>query len=239
MKLQRNTVILLVVALGLGGVVLISESQRSPDTADTLEQDQGDRLFDFEEADVQTLTVDADNGTLRFERDGAGEWQMTEPENTQAEPAAIAFLLNLLRTESARETLNITSAEQADFGFDPPAATVEFALADGTTHTLTLGTTAFSGDAVYGLIDAEAVPLPEDAGEIAVQVVPIDFVNAVNRPVEEWQVAIAPATPDASTPAAGSSSESQSKAAESPDPPNLEASPSTPPEAAPPSNSQN
>ncbi|MGP1373481.1 MAG: DUF4340 domain-containing protein [Almyronema sp.] len=203
MKLQRSTVILLLVALGLGGVVLISELQRPADDTETLTQTQSsDRLFEFEEADVQTLVVTTEDTTLRFERDEADVWQMLEPETAPAEPAAIAFLLNLLRTESAQQTTTLTPANQAEFGLASPTATIEFTLADETTHTLVLGGEDFSGGAVYALIDPETVPLPDDADEVEVQVVPIDFVNAVNRPIEEWQIATAPPDSEASTPVA-------------------------------------
>ncbi|NEQ32230.1 MAG: DUF4340 domain-containing protein [Leptolyngbya sp. SIO4C5] len=200
MKLQRSTVILVLVAAVLGGAVLISESQRSPDNPDAAAENQGDRLFEFAEADVQTLTVDTEDTTLRFERDQAGDWQMLEPEQAQAEPAAIAFLLNLLRTESAEQTITITPDEQADFGFDTPVATVEFTLEDGTAHTMVLGGEDFSGGAIYALVDPETVPLPAEAEAVTVQVVPVDFINAVNRSVSEWQIATEPPASAASTP---------------------------------------
>jgi hypothetical protein len=114
---------------------------------------------------------------------------MTAPESAPAEEAAIAFLLSRLNTDGRLRTITVDAAEQADFGLDVPLATVDITLADGTTHLFVLGDPDFSGSAYYALVDPASIPLPDDAGEVSALVVSDDLLNAVERPLEEWQVA--------------------------------------------------
>jgi hypothetical protein len=192
MKLQRSTVVLVATALVLGGIVLFTEAQQSgrggPATA------QGDTgtapVFDFEEADVVALAIDTADQTVAFKRDDEGFWQMTEPEAHPAEEAAIAFLLSRLTTDGLRQTTTIDDANQEEFGLQVPFATIELALADGTTHRLVLGAADFSGQNYYALIDPETLPLTQDMGDVDVAIVTENIRNGVDRPLEEWQAVI-------------------------------------------------
>ncbi|PSN18703.1 hypothetical protein C7271_11080, partial [filamentous cyanobacterium CCP5] len=153
----------------------------------------GEPLLDFAETDVVTLEVRRDGETLAFEKDDAGNWQMTRPDQDPVEPGAIAFLLDQLSTATSQPPVTITPDQQADFGFDAPVGQVDLELADGTTHTVVLGGSAFSGSDLYVLVDPAEVPLPEDARETTVYVMPQNLANGVNRPLEEWKIAQDPA----------------------------------------------
>ncbi|MEM6518888.1 MAG: DUF4340 domain-containing protein [Cyanobacteria bacterium P01_D01_bin.71] len=189
MKLQRSTVILVAIALLLGGVVLFTQARQSVNRGSTTAQ--GDReaspVFDFEETDVVGLKIETDDQPLVFEKDDAGFWQMVEPEAQPAEEAAIAFLLSRLVTDGLVQTTTADAVNQAEFGLDNPFSVVELTLADNTTHTLILGSADFSGQNYYALIDPEAFPLPEDAGDVDVAIVTENIFNGVDRPLEEWQ----------------------------------------------------
>ncbi len=197
MKLQPSTLALVATALLLGGVVLFIEAREANQTA--ISQDEAIApVYTFEETDVVSLSVETQTLTVTFERNDAGAWQLVDPEEHPAEEAAIAFLLSRLTTNGLVSTTTIDAADQAEFGLDNPSATIKVTLADGTTHTVVLGNTDFTGENAYALIDPEVLPLSEELGEISVAVLSQDIVNGVDRPLSEWKAVIdVPATPDA------------------------------------------
>lgn len=190
MKLKRSTLILVGIAFLLGSGVLISEAQRSNPIGDTAEQTADQPLFDFNEEDVVALEIRRGGETLAFEQDDTGNWQMLRPEKSVAEPGAVAFLLSQLTSEETLQQVNMPPEEQGEFGFLAPKAQIELTLADGTKRTVVLGGEAFSGDALYALVDPKVVPLPQNAGETTVYVVSQNLANGVERPLAEWKMAV-------------------------------------------------
>lgn len=226
MKLQRSTILLVAIALGLGGVVLGVQTRQDSGAPSAESSDQRP-LFDFAEADVAQLQVEVDNRTLvSFERDADGNWQMTEPETSPAEAAAIAFLLSRLTQDGLNRTLTINAENRADFGLDAPTATVQLTLKDGSQHRLVLGGADFSGTAYYALIDPAQVPLPADAGEVTVALVSQNVMDGVDRPLEEWQAVVDEGAAESSTPVTG-------EGATVPAPDALPLPPSSPPDSTP------
>ncbi|HEY9887418.1 MAG TPA: DUF4340 domain-containing protein, partial [Candidatus Obscuribacterales bacterium] len=187
MKLQRSTVVLVAIALVMGGAVLLTQGPNSEsDRPSTAQGDaENSPVFTFEEEDVVGLEIETAGQAVAFERDATGLWQMTQPTPQPAEEAAIAFLLSRLTTDGLRQTTTMDAANQADFGLDVPFATVEITLADGTTHSLALGDADFSGQNYYALIDPATIPLARDAGTVTVAVVTENILNGVDRPLEE------------------------------------------------------
>ncbi len=180
MKLQKSTLTLLISAVVLTFGVVVYETQYSdgPRSEDT---EGGDRLFTFEETDVEQLTLERNDETLAFAQnldnpDIEVSWRMVEPEETLAEPAAVAYLLNILTTDPSLQTLTATAEQLVQYGLDDPNATIELVLADETTHTVKIGGTDFSGDNRYVQVDN---------GE-KVYVVSGGITNGIERPVEEW-----------------------------------------------------
>lgn len=192
--LQRSTWILVAVALGLGAVVLVGEGVRQ--SAQETQETPGDPLLAADESDVATFTVRRQGETLSFELT-AGEWMMTAPETEAAEPGAIAFLLNSLTQDDIQRRLTLAPGEEADFGFDDPPGEVDITLTDGSQHTLLLGDVAPGNTAVYVLWDAPKLPLDPEAEPIPLYLAHTNLVNAINRPLAEWQLAAAEADSEA------------------------------------------
>lgn len=194
MKLQKTTLALLgaAIALTLGVVVYETQISGGPPAEEAA---RGERLFadPFDETAVERLSLQRDGTTLTFEQNLDNPdidigWRMVEPERTLAEPAAIAYLLNILTTDPSLQTLTATPAQLTQYGLDDPDATLELVLADGTAHTVKVGGTDFSGDNRYVQVDE---------GE-TVHVVSGGITNGIERPVEEW-IASAPEDPAAET----------------------------------------
>lgn len=188
MKFQRTSVLLVAAALLLGGIVYYSESSNQPQPEESKTESQP--LFNFKEADVQAFTVKTPKQTVSFEKTGQtvasakqSLWNMTAPEKTQASDGAVAFLLNLMATGKSDRTLTIPAARKAEFGLDQPSATIDVKLANQQTHQLVLGKPIFNRSFLYALAD----PASNPKQDLSILLVPIDFQNAVDRPLEEWK----------------------------------------------------
>ncbi len=232
MKLQRSTLFLVAIAALFGIVVGVMEVRRSGDpTAPQATDTEGapSPLYTFEEADVTEIHIETQGAEVTLVRDADTLWQMTAPETAPAEEAAIAFLLSRLTTDGRLKTVTVDAAARADFGLDVPFATVDLTLADGSTHQLVLGGADFSGSAYYALVDPPQVPLPADAGEVSVAIVPGDVISAVDRPVAEWLAVVD--APSDSTDAVDPATPSEDLPL--PTPPTVESAPATPPASAP------
>lgn len=195
--LKRKTILLMVSAIALFGLVALIEGNRSVvsdrrgETADSSgsqrdpQRNDGERLFAFEEEDVETVEVQRQGETLAFEKREDGSWQMNEPEIAEAEGGAIAFLLSQIDSTSAH-TLSVETSDLRDFGLQNPDATVVL-TASNDTYTLTVGADDFTGDQLYVRADppAEAADEPE---QIKVHVVSGGMRNAVNRDTQDWLI---------------------------------------------------
>ena len=243
MKLQKTTIVLVLLALGLGGVVLVSELRGSKQGQE--QQASGQRIFNFEESQVQAFTVKTEGQTLEFVKTAAtnvpqptpsakpspaqkaaespkatSKWQLQAPVKAPADDASVAYLLSLLATGRSDRTLKVPAAQKAEFGLDQPSATIEVKLQNQQTHRLVLGKPDFNGSFLY----AQADPPATSASEISVLLVSPDFNNAVTRPLSEWQAK--PETPPQPQPSPESSPSPTAS-------PEVEASPSPTSEPAP------
>lgn len=183
MKLQRTTLILLLLALGLGGFVYFYEIQGATQRQEAKAQKQ--KIFSFNEEQVQSFTVKNKNHTLKFElsnQSGFPKWQMKQPSDTPASDASVSYLLNLLVSGKSDRTLSVPVAQLREYGLDRPGATVEVRL-NQKTHRLILGKPNFDRSFLY----AQADPPTQATGQVDVLLVSTDFENAVNRSLPEWK----------------------------------------------------
>ena len=193
MKLNRTPVILLIVAVLLGGVVYLQQTIPSP------VKSEAQLLFGFEEADVRSLNLKTLEQNLSFVKNAPPNpaiWQMTSPNQVRANDASVAYLLNAIAAANSAAPLTAPTAKQAEFGFDSPLATVELTLKDSKTHRLILGKPNFNRTSLYAQID------PQPGSELKIFLVSLDFENAVNRPLSEWQQVATMPTPKAPPPKA-------------------------------------
>ena len=156
MKLHKTTIVLVLLALGLGGFVYYFEFKRPAEREAVAETEQ--QLLAFEEDRVQSIKVKIDNSTLVFERQAqnhSSRWLMIEPESAPASDASVAFLLSKLANTTSDRQFLIEGKQLKDYGLDKPKAIVEIALDTGDIHQLRLGNNDFSNSSLYALVDAE------------------------------------------------------------------------------------
>jgi len=196
MKFQRTSLVLVFAALVLGGFVYYTESKKPPQVDESKSDEKP--LFNFKEQDVQALTVQTPKQTVRFElftptippnqrgtlqSNRFSSWLMKNPEVAPADEGAIAFLLNLLATGKSDRAFNVPAARKAEFGLDQPSATVDVKLNNQQNHRLVIGKPNFNRNFLYALTD----PPTNSNQALSVLLIPTNFQNAVDRPLNEWK----------------------------------------------------
>lgn len=189
MKLRKTTLVLMVLVLGMVGVVYLVE-RTNPPTKEA-QQGAGQPIFAFKLDQVKSLTITSSTleTPLTLERieplpEGSqDQWQITKPESKIANTGYVVFLLDKLTTGKSDRSLTASTSQLTEYGLDQPQAKVEITLKDQTTHQLILGTTDFSNNFLYAQVD----PAPSASDNIAVSLVPVDFLQAIERPLSEWE----------------------------------------------------
>jgi hypothetical protein len=132
-------------------------------------------------------------------------WRMISPKAGPANDASVAFLLNLLATGSSESQVEVEASKLKEFGLDPAPVTILVTLKNRQQHRLVLGGPTYNQAGIYGQVDppasspAAASPAPSPTGspaaKIQVKVLPVNFMNAVSRPLTEWEPAPVAPTP--------------------------------------------
>lgn len=229
MKLQRTTLILLVSAILLGGVVYFSEMQAASKREATKTTKQP--IFAFKEDQIQSLTIYTTKDTLEFERvsQPVGSWRMKTPNEAPASNAAMAFLLDLLTEGKSDRSFTVPTNQRQEYGLDQPMATVKIQLKNKESHRLILGKPTFNNSFLYAQVD----PPSQTPAQITVLLVPVDFQYAVNRPLSEWQQSKEKPLEPSPTPEASQPSPTSGKTPVSPTPTPKSSQPSPTPEKTP------
>lgn len=185
MKLQRTTLILLLLALSLGGFVYFYEIRGSSQREEV--KDNKQPIFSFKEDDVQSLTIKTQKQTINLEHSGKSEgtkWLMKSPSVVPASDAIVGYLMNLLVEGKSDRTIPISSDRLSEFGLDRPQATIDIKLKNQQTHQLILGQPDFNRGFLYAQVDPAT---QSSKGNINVLLVSTDFENAVKRDLSEWK----------------------------------------------------
>ena len=184
MKLQRTTLILLLLALGLGGFVYFYEVQGA--SQQQIAKNQKQQIFSFEQEQVQSFTIKTKEQALSFERgDKAGKpiWRMKAPSNTLASDASVSYLMDLVVKGKRNRTIQVAASQLQEYGLAQPQATIEVKLKNQQIHQLILGKPDFNRNFLY----AQADPPTKPAENVDVLLVSPDFENAINRQLSEWK----------------------------------------------------
>jgi len=184
MKLQRTTLVLLLLAILLGGFVYFYEFQWKSQQEQVKKKKQ--QLFSFKEDDVKALkiTTPSDNITLeRSPESGKTKWLMKSPDTVPANDGTVAYLLNLLETEKTERTVNTSASELSEFGLKQPQATIDITLNNQKTHKLVLGKPNFDNRFLYAQNNFATTP----DGNAEVVLVSKKFEDAIKRSLSEWK----------------------------------------------------
>ena len=192
MKLQKTTLILILVALVLAIGVYFLEIQRAGQLNNNNQANQ-QKLFDFNESEIIGLSIskviDNKPQVISLVRGDQKKslWQIQQPENFPANDAVVDFLVGLLVETRTNPPLVMTDNQFIEYGLNLPLATIEIKLQNQQTFQLILGKQTFNKNSVY----AAKVTGNNGNSQISpkqVFLVPLNFQNAVDRPLSEWKM---------------------------------------------------
>jgi hypothetical protein len=196
MKLPYTTLILVLLALGLGSFVYFYEIQGA--TQREAVQEKNQQLFSFSVDDVQSLAIKTQKVNLTLERSGQSskpDWLLKAPVSAPANDAVVSYLLNLLFPGQSTRSLSVPPSQRGEFGLDEPQIIINIRLKNQKSHQLIVGRANFNRRFLYAQIDTAVQP----DGNLDVLLVSPDFENAVNREISEWKQPIP--SPNKPTPA--------------------------------------
>ena len=154
MKLPRTTLILILLALGLGGFVYFYEIKGATQREEI--KDKKQQIFSFAADDVQSLTVKTKKLTLNLERNTQSsnpKWLIKSPVSEPANDAIVSYLMDLLVKGKSDRTLSTPANQLGEFGLDQPQATINITLKNQKTHQLILGKSDFNNRFLYAQAD--------------------------------------------------------------------------------------
>ncbi len=181
MKLPKTTMGLLISAILLSIGVSWYEFQGKERQEEVKKNEQ--KIFEFEEEDIQKLTLIQNKDILQFERTNNPErpWKMTQPQSTTANDAVVAFLLNLLVEGTSDRRFTVPASQLKEYGLEKPFATIIVDLKNLKTHQLQLGLPNYQDQLIYAKVADRKQP------EAEILLVSKDFQFALDRELKEWQ----------------------------------------------------
>jgi hypothetical protein len=143
----RSTLIVLILAVGLGGYVYFHEVKGGRTNA--ARREQASKLLGIAPAEVAALRIDHSGMHFDLQKKG-GSWYLLQPLQVPCDPRVIAAFLDTLA--AARREDEVGRGDLVRYGLDSPAAVLEVD-AGGTTHRLQFGTINPLQTSVYVLVD--------------------------------------------------------------------------------------
>ena len=155
MRGLRSTLVLLVVAAGLGAYIYFVERHRPPAS----ETEPNEQVFDFESEDLSELHVSLENGEPTELHRADGEWRVVAPVEAKADDTDVSAIASSLAELEIQRVLEEGPVDLDPFGLTEPAFDVGFKLADeGSLQHLLIGNETPTGADRYAkLADSDRV----------------------------------------------------------------------------------
>ncbi len=142
----RNTLIMAVVLVLVGGFVYFYEVQGRAEREETERQEE--LLLHFESDQVTAVELTTSAGTLRATKVD-GEWGIVAPVTIAADGAAIDSMVDRLESGKHERLISEAADDLAPYGLAEPIARVTLELSDGERAILAVGNDTPVGSNVY------------------------------------------------------------------------------------------
>jgi len=154
MRRGRSTLLLLLVALGLGAYIYFVESKREP-TGDALPKK--DKVFAIESGKLEEIRVQTAAGESTTVRRSGADWQIVEPETLEADSGEIGSLVSTIETLELQRVIDENPASASTFGLEPARFSVAFKTeGDATTRRLQVGNRTPTGADLYARVEGQS-----------------------------------------------------------------------------------
>ncbi len=161
------TLLMVIVLAGLGGYLYWVELPTK--TREEKQEHEEKQLLSLPESTISGMTVGTAQEPVELKRMGTGEWTITAPLQTAADPREVQSLLRALVTGAVTRTIENGDASLASFGLDPPITTITVSSAT-EQETLSIGERGPLSNTLY-------VFRASDRKVLLTNLSPQDFVN--------------------------------------------------------------
>jgi len=152
MLIRKPTLIILVLAIALGGAVYYFDWKRGNEA----KPETFKRAYSLQASDVVSFTLShparPGDPEIRFSKTG-GSWQIASPVTTGADQSVVDGIVDQIAGAEIMETEPGTPDRLKAYGLDPAQASLELQLANGQKHSLLVGTKSFNGNSIYAIVD--------------------------------------------------------------------------------------
>lgn len=154
MRGGKGFLVLVVLALGLGGYAYFVESKRDP-SSDTPAVKR-DKVMDLDASKVEEIEVRSATGDVtRLKKTGA-DWHIVAPEALEADQEVVSTILQSITSLEATSTVDEHPASVKAFDLDPAHVSVGLQLTgEKTMKRLSLGTKTPTGADVYARVEGQ------------------------------------------------------------------------------------
>lgn len=124
----RNTLLLAIVFILLGGYIFLFELQKE-------RKEKSEILLDFKEEDVEEMILSYPQQEIRLQREPSGKWKITQPVQAAADESAVGGILSALQTSRVQRIVEKKPSPEdvKAFGLDNPEVKVLITLQKGKT----------------------------------------------------------------------------------------------------------
>lgn len=146
--MSRSVLILFIIAVGLGLYVWLVDMPTGQKQVETARAAK--KLVDFQEEDVQALTITSSRGEVELTREKDGRWTISKPKALEAESTAVEEFLRTLMLAKVSRVVDESGADLQSYGLINPSMTVSFRLSAGT-QTVRLGDSGPLSSTLYAM----------------------------------------------------------------------------------------
>lgn len=146
MKRLRSTLVLIVVAAGLGAYIYFVESERAPASETTPKA----KVFTVESDAIQELEITSSKGETTTLSRQEGQWKITAPAAADADSSEISSITSSLASLENQRTVEENATDLVPFGLEPARIQVAFKTDPaGQPTRLLLGSKTPTGSDMY------------------------------------------------------------------------------------------
>jgi uncharacterized protein DUF4340 len=139
----RNTLVLLIVLLALGGYLYFVERPSQQ------REVEAKKLVSLKKDAVTGITLAYPDHTIVLEKSAEGHWRVTQPVAADADDPVVNNIVTAIAEADVSRTLDDVGDKLASYGLAPPEATITLTLKEGNVPPLKIGKTTQIGSAAY------------------------------------------------------------------------------------------
>ena len=188
MRFNRTTISLTILAISLGAIVYVTEIREQRQgvvNSDNSQTEDTEKIFAFESNEIKNIKIRTQSQTINFvktDRD-VQPWQMTTPEDIEANDAAISFLINLFKQTQSGQKIISNTEELKEYGLDKPRGTILLTLKNQDKYQINLGKSNFDDSRIY----AQIIFPNSQTTEPEIFLLSKSFQYGIERDFDEWK----------------------------------------------------